>query len=99
MNTNLPDTPEVTEPQIILTQDETEAEDDEGRGKRIRKPSQRVVDLLEGHGTWSKEPANSLVPPGVQLMAEEGADDDDLTDWLHAVPAYVSTSGSGIRTG
>jgi hypothetical protein len=99
MNTNLPNTPEATEPQIIPARDETEPEDDEGRGKRIRKPSQRVVDLLEGRGTWSNEPANSLVPPGVQLMAEGGADDDDLTDWLHVVPAHVEGYAFAAVTG
>ena len=47
------------------------------------------MDLLEGRITWSDEPSNSLVPPGIQLMAEGGADDDDLTDWLYVVPDHV----------
>ena len=62
--------------------------DDKGKGKRIRKPSQRVVDLLEGRGTWTDEHTNSIVPPGVQLMAEGGADDDNLTDWL-VIPDHM----------
>ena len=69
--------------------EEIQTEDVEGRGKRIHKPSQCVVDLLEGRGTWSDESTNSLIPPGVQLMAEGGADDEDLTDWLYVVPAHV----------
>jgi hypothetical protein len=78
-------TPENTEPHPTPV----EAENDEGRSKRVRNPSQRVVDLLEGPGTWSDKSTNSLVPPGIQLMAEEGANDDNLTDWLYNVPAHV----------
>ena len=37
---------------------------------------------------WTDEPTNSLVPPGVQLMAEGGANDDELNDWL-VVPNHV----------
>jgi len=59
--------------ETIPINQETQTEDNQERGKRIRKPSQRVVDLLEGCGTWSDEPTDSLVPPGVQLMAEGGA--------------------------
>ncbi len=77
---DLPSAPEAIEPQIIPTRDETEAENDEGRGKRIRK---------EGRRMWSDEPTNPLVPPGIQLMAEGEANDEDLTDWLYVVPAHV----------
>jgi hypothetical protein len=66
-----------------------ETEDNQGRAQRTRKPSRRVLDLLEGRGTWSDEPTNSLVPPGVQLMAERGANDDELDDWLYVEPDHM----------
>ena len=76
----------------------TQADEDEQRSKRIRKPSKRVVDLLEGRGTWTDEPTNSLVPPGVQLMAEGGANDDELNDWL-IVPDHVEGYAFAAVTG
>ena len=82
-------TPNPTKTQNTLVENETETEEIEGRGKHIKKPSQRVMDLLEGHGTWTNKPSDSLVPPGVQLMAEGGANDDDLDDWLYIVPDHV----------
>ena len=72
----------------VPVEDEPEVDDQEGKGRRIRKPSQRVLDLMEGRGTWTDEPTNSLVPPGIQLMAEGGANDEELTDWL-VVPDHV----------
>ena len=45
--------------------------------------------MIEGRGTWSDEPTNSLVPPGVQLMAEEGANDEELDDWLYVKPDHL----------
>jgi hypothetical protein len=38
---------------------------------------------------WTDEPTNSLVPPGVQLIAEGEANDDELTDWLHVIPDHL----------
>jgi hypothetical protein len=83
------------------TEDPQIEDEDPERERRIRKPSQRVRDLLEGRGTWSDDPNDSLVPPGVQLLAERGADDEKLTDWFDDVPTHVEgyafvavTSGS-----
>jgi len=89
-NTDLPNIP---------TPEETETKYNEGRGKHIRKPSQQIVDLLEGRGTWTDKPTNTLVLPGVQLMAEGGVDDDDLTNWLHDVPAHVEEYAFATVTG
>ena len=47
---------------------------------------------------WTDEPTNSLVPPGIQLMAERGADDDKLTDWL-IVPNHVEGYAFAVITG
>jgi hypothetical protein len=90
-------------PNVIVTPPDqrnppVEAEENEGRGKRTRIPSQRVKDLLEGRGTWTDEPANSLVPPGIQLMAEGGANDDELTDWLD-IPDHVEGYAFAAVTG
>ena len=82
-------TPNPTETQNMPVENRTEVEETEGKGKRIKKPSQRVVDLLEGRGTWTDKPSESLIPPGVQLMAEGGANDDDYIDWLYDVPDHV----------
>ena len=35
--------------------------------KRIRKPSQRIVDIIEGHGSTSNWPSDPIVARGVQL--------------------------------
>jgi hypothetical protein len=71
---------------------------DGGCERRIRKPSQKVLDLLEGHGMWSDETDTPVLPPGVQLVAERLANDEKLTDWLDDVPAplegYVFTAGT-----
>jgi len=85
-------------PDVVPHDIETQTEDNQERGKRIRKPSQRVVDLLEGRGTWSDEPTDSLVPPGVQLMAEGGAYDDELTDWF-VVPDHMEGYAFAAVTG
>ena len=82
-------TPNPTETRNTPVENRTEAEKTEGKGKHIKKPSQRVVDLLEGRGTWTDKPSESLIPPGVQLMAEGGANDDDYIDWLYNVPDHV----------
>ena len=84
--TDLP-VPEIVEPQQNPTAN-VQAKDTEGQSKCIRKPFQHVMDLLEGCGTWTDEPTNSLVPSGVQLMVEGGANDDELTDCL-TIPDHV----------
>jgi len=57
--------------------------------RRIRKPSQKVQDLLEGRGMWSTDANAPLLPPGVQLLAEGGADDEVLADLLADIPSHV----------
>jgi hypothetical protein len=52
---------------------------------RAQRPSSHVRDLLEGRGTWSRNPTNSSVPPGVQLSAED-ANDEHLNGWFDNVP-------------
>ena len=96
--TNTPNPIEIEEHRVEDPQIEDE---DSERERRIRKPSQRVRDLLEGRGMWSDDPNDSLVPPGVQLLAERRADDEKLTDWFDDVPTHVEgyafvavTSGS-----
>ena len=82
----------------IQNEAKSKAEDNKGRGKCARIPSQCIKDLLEERGTWTDEPTNSLVPPGIQLMAEGGADDDELTNWL-VVPDYVEGYAFAVITG
>ena len=69
-------TPNLTETQNTLVENKTKTEEIEERGKHVKKPSQHIVDLLEGCGVWTNKPSDSLVSPGVQLMAEGGANDD-----------------------
>ena len=42
------------------------ASEDPPATKRIRKPSQRVADLLEGRGRTSNRPSDPVVTPGIQ---------------------------------
>ena len=67
--------------------------------KRIQKPSQLIKDLLEGHGTWSNNPNDPVIPLGVQLSAEGGAYDDNLTNWLDDVPTHVEGYAFATVTG
>lgn len=79
-------------------QNQPEVAEQEERGYHIRKPSQRVLDLLEGCNMWTDKPTNVLVPPGIQLMAEGRANDEVLTDWLD-VPDHVEGYAFAAVTG
>jgi hypothetical protein len=79
------DVPVVREPQ----DHDDDPNDAPEHGKRTRKPTQKVQDLLEGRGMWSTDANAPLLPPGIQFLAEGGADDDDPSDWLIDVPAHV----------
>ena len=70
---------------------ETPAEDDiseaETPAPRIRKPSQRVQDLLQGDATWSNRSKSQKVAPGVQLPTHI---DVDAADWAtNAINEYA----------
>jgi Reverse transcriptase (RNA-dependent DNA polymerase)/Integrase core domain/GAG-pre-integrase domain len=43
---------------------------DEIRAKRIRKPSQRVLDIIEGRATTSARQTSTQIPRGVQLPSQ-----------------------------
>jgi len=97
-NSQVPN-PNATNERInVPSRNEAEVVNQEARSQRIRKPSQRVLDLLEGRGTWSERSANPLVPPGIHLMAEGGANDDELTDWL-MVPDHMEGYAFAVVTG
>lgn len=61
---------------------DTAAEEDNSEAEtpapRVRKPSQRVQDLLEGKGTWSSRSKAQKTFPGIQLPTTEEA---DVVDW------------------
>ena len=50
--------------------DAPETSDAEGSAKRIRKPSRKISDLLEGRGSWSTASKTALAP-GVQQPSDE----------------------------
>ena len=56
--------------------------------KRVRKPSQCVADLLEGHGRTSNCPSDPVVTPGIQapiIIAEEPnrvLEGEGQSDWM-----------------
>ena len=70
---------------------ETPAEDDISEAETpapcIRKPSQRVQDLLQGDATWSNRSKSQKVAPGVQLPTHI---DVDAADWAtNAINEYA----------
>ena len=55
--------------------------------KHVRKPSQRIVDLLAGHGRTSNCPSDPVITPGIQVptIAEELAralEGEGQSDWI-----------------
>ena len=64
-------TSRVREPPIMDDTASDAASEPEVRSKRVRKPTQRVKDLLEGRGVTSDLPKGPKVAPGVQLPTEE----------------------------
>jgi len=63
--------------------------DDPEKAKHIRKPAQHVLDLLEGHATWSNQSDTSKIAPGIQLLAEEEADNEESEDWTTSTSGYI----------
>lgn len=64
-------TSHVPDPPIVDDAASDEASEPAIRSKRVRKPTQRVKDLLEGRGVTSELPKGPKVAPGVQLPTEE----------------------------
>src|ERR1700678_902798 len=87
MKTDLPNdnkTPEV-QPNPTVVKDEIP--EDEIPNSRVRKPTQRVRELLEGKATWSNRSKAQKVFPGIQLPT---ADEADTNDWAtNAIDEYV----------
>jgi hypothetical protein len=67
----LPTTSHIPGPPIIDDAASDIASEPETRSKRVRKPAQRVKDLLEGRGVTSELPKAPKVTPGVQLPTEQ----------------------------
>jgi hypothetical protein len=80
------------EPESISTPNNNPPEDDEAKAepeipqKRIRKPTQRVRDLIAGRAVASERPSAPLIPAGVQLPTtsrEEAIfEGEGTSDWL-----------------
>ena len=54
--------------------------DDPDKAKHIQKLTQQVLDLLEGRATWSNQSDTSKIAPGIQLLTEEEADNEESED-------------------
>src|SRR6202522_752242 len=77
-------TPEIQPNPIVAEDDISEAEIP---NSRIRKPSQRVRELLEGQATWSNRSKAQKVFPRIQLPT---ADEADTNDWAtNAIDEYA----------
>ncbi len=63
--------------------------DDPERSKWIRKLTQCVLDLLEGCTMWSNQSDSLKIPPGIQLLAEEEADNEESKDWATSTSGYI----------
>ena len=81
------DAPSTTAPSTDKTS--ATVPDDPEKAKRIRKPAQRVLDLLEGRATWSNRSDASKTAPGIQLLAEEEADNEESEDWATSTSGYI----------
>ena len=64
------------------------AQEDPPAAKRIHKPSQGVIDLLEGHGHTSNHPSDPVVTHGIQaptILVEEPTcvlEGEGQSDWM-----------------
>ena len=65
------------------------APDNPEQAKRVRKPTKRVLDLLEGRATWSNRSDASKIAPGIQLLAEEEVNDEEIEDWTTSNSDYI----------
>ena len=84
---DLPDTPKIVEVPDIQPEPEDDHSEAENPTTRVRKPTQRVQDLLEGKATWSNRSKAQKVFPGVQLPT---SNDADAVDWAtNAIDEYA----------
>ena len=74
---------------------ESKPEEDKPCTKRIRKPSQRVLDILSGHTVSSSRPSDPVVAPGVQVLPiveqPHKLEGEGTTDWMMAVDLVKHT--------
>jgi hypothetical protein len=74
-----------TAPSMPHTSEPQSDSDAEAPAKRLRKPSQRVKDILEGHGTSSHRPSDPVIPTGVQMPSTAEKDileGEGTADWM-----------------
>ena len=86
---SVPQVPPIVHQPQNINNDAIDAPEPTEPSRRIRKPSQKVQDLLEGRGVWTNNSNLTLVPPGVQLSIEREANDESLVDLLVDIPAHV----------
>src|ERR1700678_874687 len=81
------DLPSTSRTPVIETPAEDDSSDAETPVPRIRKPSQRVQDLLQGGATWSNRSKAHKLAPGVPLPTQNDA---DVADWAtNAIDEYA----------
>ncbi|KAF8802346.1 hypothetical protein BYT27DRAFT_7047856, partial [Phlegmacium glaucopus] len=66
--------------------------DNELPSKRVRKPTQKVADLLGGRGTWSSGGNKTVLAPGIQLPDTDWAASMTECEDEHAFVAEVSSA-------
>ncbi|KAF8817637.1 hypothetical protein BYT27DRAFT_7074191, partial [Phlegmacium glaucopus] len=73
--------------------DETpELSDADLPSKRVRKPTQKVADLLGGRGTWSSGGKKAILAPGIQQPDTDWAANTIECEDEHAFAAEVSSA-------
>src|SRR5271168_4942774 len=90
--------PNIPEPPVTETPAEEDSSDAETPAHRIRKPSQRVQDLLTGNATWTNRSKAQKVVPGVQLPTSTEADAADLaTNAIDEALAAETTNSEALE--
>jgi hypothetical protein len=84
------DSPSPPNTPVIETPAEEDSSEVENAAPRIRKPTQRVQDLLTGNATWTNRTKAQKVVPGVQLPTPTPPIEADAIDWAtNAIDEYA----------
>ena len=104
INSSAPATPpHISSPPLAAEPDEEPPAE-----KCIQKPSQHIIDLLEGHGRTSNCPSDPVITPGIQaptIVAEElshvleGEGQSDWMMWTNFVTNLVEEYAMAAKIG
>jgi Reverse transcriptase (RNA-dependent DNA polymerase) len=76
----------IVEPPLTGTDMVSPSESEDAPAKRMRKPSYRIRDILDGHGTASYRSSDPVIAPGIQLPTTVNQDvvleGEGSADWM-----------------